>query len=531
MTGASQGERDRAFRRRGALAAAALFALVAGVYAPSLRFGFIYDDPVLFARTPVARTGAAWMEILREPHFSHLPYWRPVARATFELQKLVHGARPGLFHLANALGAGLLALAARALLRRPGLCVRERFAWLGAALLALHPVASSTVYPPTGRETLLASTLTFAALALFLRGGRVASVAAVAAFALALGCHEQAIVLPALAALADLCGLCERRAATPLRRVLRHAPFALVALVFLAARARVLGAAGGAELALLERPLGPLLSVVYALVEIFAPRPGLAYEAPLEVWASAPRLAVTGVLLLALAALVLRERRRIAPVPAFGAGVLALAHQPPANVVVQQTAYAERWVCLASLAPAALVAALASAATPRASRAWTAGLALLAAALGALSYGRGLDHADARTFLERWLATNPRSAQAHGSLGALLFEQGDRGGAERHLRRAVELEQGYADAHGNLGALLLEEGRLAEALPHLRMAVRLQNREARYQFNLGLALVQNGNLDGARHHLRRALELRPDFAAARLQLAEVERRLAAAGGG
>lgn len=515
-------------RQRNQLAGLLLFVGVAGLYAPSARYDFIYDDHVLFAETPVRHGLEAYAELFRTPHFNHLPYYRPVARATFELQKRWSGSRPGPFHLFNALAAGLLALAAWRLLALPRLHVREPYAWLAAALFAVHPIASATVYPTTGRETLLSTTLSLVAVAAFLRARSPWSVMAVGAFSLALLCHEQAIVVPALLLLADACGL---RAVEPTpglaRRARAHAPFALAALLYLAVRAHVLGDAGGFELAVLERPTGPLLSLLYALTSVFAPTFELAYEAPTEVWARPARLAVAGGLLSALVIACVRERRSLGARTVFCAGWFGIALLPTANLLVQETTrFAERWLCLASFGVAALIAALCSV-RPAGGRTrivglvGTAGLAGLLVLCAAMSTSRGFDHANDLAFLTSWVESNPRSAQAHASLSGLLYNRGDQVAAEEHLREAIRLLPSYADAHTNLGLMLWATGRLDEGVPHLRQAVQLDPGKPRYPYNLARVLIEAGEHEAARVQLERALQLAPDFTAARALLLEL----------
>ena len=350
------------------LAGLLLFVGVTGLYAPSTGYDFIYDDHVLFVGTPVRHGFDAYAELFHTPHFRHLPYYRPVARTTFELQKSWSGARPGPFHLFNALAAGLLALAAWRLLSLPRLQIREPYAWLAAALFVVHPIASSTIYPVTGRETLLATLLSLVAVAAFLRARAAWDGVALAAFSLALLCHEQAIMVPALLLLADACGLRPVEPSTGLARRLRaHAPFALAALLFLAVRARVLGEAGGIEFAVFDRPNGPPLSLAYAVTSVFAPTFRLAYEPTTEVWAQPARLAVAGVALAGLVVACVRARRQLGARIVFCAGWFGLALLPTANLLMQETTrFAERWLCLASLGIAALLAALLGAARRRA---------------------------------------------------------------------------------------------------------------------------------------------------------------------
>lgn len=86
-------------------------------------------------------------------------------RASLLAQKALHGDRPAVFHLGNALLAGVAA-AAFVLLRATRLGVGVAPAWWAAAIFAAHPVASSAVYPiASSCETFLPALLILAAVA------------------------------------------------------------------------------------------------------------------------------------------------------------------------------------------------------------------------------------------------------------------------------------------------------------------------------------------------------------------------------
>ena len=68
---------------------------------------------------------------------------------------------------------------------------------------------------------------------------------------------------------------------------------------------------------------------------------------------------------------------------------------------------------------------------------------------------------------------NPQDDESHHRLALLLFEMGDRPGAENHLRLALQLNPNSAAAHYDLGALLREDGRTAEANKEFDWAWRI----------------------------------------------------------
>ena len=93
--------------------------------------------------------------VFAERHWPTLPYYRPIARASMLAQKALHGNEPAPYHVLNVALVAAIALAAFALLRTGALALPLPLAFAGAALFALHPVASSCVYPiASGRETL-----------------------------------------------------------------------------------------------------------------------------------------------------------------------------------------------------------------------------------------------------------------------------------------------------------------------------------------------------------------------------------------
>jgi hypothetical protein len=187
--GGSAGDDRRGFPDwlPGVLRLALLFALVVVCYAPSLGNGFVYDDLQLIVESEPPGSPGEVARVFFEPHWPTLPYYRPIARLTMVLQQAAHGANAAPYHLFNALAMAFTSLLAYALLRSPAFGIPVLLAWLGAALFALHPIASATVHPIcSGRETLLPALFTVATVAAFVRSGRFSYGLSVAMFALAL---------------------------------------------------------------------------------------------------------------------------------------------------------------------------------------------------------------------------------------------------------------------------------------------------------------------------------------------------------
>ncbi len=519
---------QRAAQRRPArrLAAAApsfaLALLVGVVYAPALEHGFVYDDRILIVEQPPPRSASDLASVFAERHWFNLPYYRPLSRVTMVWQKGLHGNDPAPYHAANAAFALAASLLLLALLRHPAFGIARGPALAAAALFAAHPVTSECVYPiASGRETLIPVVFSLASLVAWLRAGVGWRALALASLALALLAKEQAVVLPAILALADALGVSDDPPGRSLRRWLaRLAPVAALVAAYAALRGLVLGGEGGLRVALFAAPQGPLLAVLYALQTSFAPFAELVYEPRSAVWLSPPRLLFALLAALALALAAARSRGPSRRAALFFAGLALLAILPTANLLVQEAPFAERYglLALAGIAGVGAAAASGQAFGPAARRA--AGAAALGLVLGAaaLSRGRAPAWSDDLAFHSQWLRTDAEAAQPHVGLGQWYAERGAFEASVAHYEAAIALRPRYAVAHASLGAVLLAHGRAAEAAPHLERAAELAPAEATTWSNLAVALARLGRPDEAEAALARALELDPGLAAARRNL-------------
>jgi tetratricopeptide (TPR) repeat protein len=491
-------------------------------YAPAVRHDFIYDDHLLVVQPPPPRSAGDLLRVFAERHWESLPYYRPLARLTMVGQRLLHGERPAPFHLFNAVVMGALAALLYALLRLPAFAVPPAPAALGALLLAMHPIASSCVYPVcSGRETLLPGLFVVATVYAFLRRGVGWRVCAVAAFAAALLSKESAVVVPIVLVLADALGLpADAPGPDPRRWLGRYAPFLATLLLYLALRRLVLGGAGEYRVAVLEHPAMPALSLIYALQATFAPFVELVYEPRVTVWLSWWR---QGLSALAVGALALAARchwRAVARPVVFWVGWFLVTLLPTANLLHQEAHFDERYALLALAGVVGVGAALAARAWTRpGARRRTAVLGVvLVGACAVVSQHRGRYFRDDAAFLSQWLRTDPGSAEAHYNLGNHLHGRGDLDGAVAHYRAAIAAGPASAEMHHNLGIVFGMRHDYAAAEAQYRAALRLRPEYAIAHNNLGTALRSQGRQAEAVRHFRAAARLDPRLAVAHVNL-------------
>jgi tetratricopeptide (TPR) repeat protein len=488
----------------------------------------VYDDREVILAQAAPAGIADVARYFAEPHglpSSRLPYYRPVVRATLLVQKAWHGDDPAWLRAGNVALAAAGALLAYAILRKPAFAIARAPALLAAALFAVHPVAAACVEPiASGRETLLPAVLSLAALAAFLRPGRLARAGALAAFGLALFGKENSLVAWLPLVLADALRASAEPPGPSVRRWLaRHLPFAALAAGYLAVRAAILDLPPAAHLgsALAADPLGPLRALAYALQVAVTPFAELRYEPPFAGWFAPGRTVLAALATLGVVAGAARPWPAARPRVLFWLGWFAVWWLPTANWLPQEVRYAERFVFVAWLALCALLAGALSGLRPG-GPARAGGLALagaLVAGAALLSVRTGAAYRDDVTFYRQWARTSPGSANAHFSLGTALARGGRDAEALAALRDAVHLDPDHAAAHFNLGTILALQGRFAEAELHLAESLRIEPRDADAHLALGAVLEQGGRADAARTHYAEALRLAPG-------LVEAERGLA-----
>jgi tetratricopeptide (TPR) repeat protein len=510
-----------------ALGPLALLVLVVALYLPSAGFDFIYDDATLIENEPAPRSPADVARVFGERHWHNLPYYRPVARVSMVVQKALHGNRPAPFHLFNVATIGLAALLVHALLTAPPLRIGRGPAWIGAALFALHPIASVTVYPIcSGRESLLPVLFSVAALAAWLRPGRGWTLAAQAAFAAALFSKESAIVVPALFVLADTLGLSgDPPGRDPGRWTRRYLPAGGILLGYMVTRWWIFAGTGEHHLALFERPLGPLLTLLYTAQTTLAPFVELVYEPPVDVWLSPARQIVAWVLIGLAVFACRRHGTGLRPQITLWLGWIVLAMIPTGNVLVQEARFAERYGLPALVGCVGIVALLLSVVAKRASRVVAGAVFAVLVLLAAISVHRGGYFRDDAAFHGQWLHTDPASPNAHNGLGVALAQEGRFvEAAERHAE-AVRLKDDHEFAWNNWGLALERTGDLPGAVERYERALSIDPDYAEAHYNLANLWVRLERPVEAEKHYTRALELRPDYVKAHNNYAALLLRL------
>lgn len=301
---------------------------------------FALDDVYIVVLDPLVRAPSGIWRAFGASYWAgnlNTTVYRPLTVATYALDWIVGG--PAVFHLVNVAwhvaATVLVALLAR---RWAG----DAAALVAGVLFAVHPVHVEAVANIVGRNELMAAG--FVLLAVYAALEREQPLPSGIAFACGLLCKENAVVTPALIALAWLVGL--RRVPAPRRLAWFVASWAAIGLGYFALRYIVFRQYGAGIVAVAPvfngaTALTVRLTAVAALGDI-----GRLLVFPLHLradYSPAERTAVTSlgdarvllgmaVVAIWIALLVLAWRRR-RTLEVYGLGWVAIAYAPVANLL------------------------------------------------------------------------------------------------------------------------------------------------------------------------------------------------------
>ena len=492
-------------------------------YLNALSADFTFDDDDLIRDNAAVQVAPA--RALLHYVYPAGALYRPLTMLTYAANASVSRAPFG-YHLVNVTLHMMVSLAVLFLALRVLPSVLAATA--AAALFAVHPIHTEAVTSIVGRAELLAALGVLGMLLAFAHardtvGWQRRSLWALSLAAFACGMLAKESAITGFGLLAVLDWWLDRHA-TVRQRAVRLAPYAVLAVAYVALRLVMVGA-----LALPERPDlldNPLASVdtwtrVRTAVIVLRDYVGLLtlphhlsadysfnQVAVATAW-SDPRFLLAASLLVALVlALIVAARRTPALVPAILFAVASLALT--ANVLFPiGTIKGERLLYLPSigwcLACGLLVAAVVR---------QRAVFALLAAAVvslyGARTWARNGDWHDEATLFSVTLREAPDSAKAHYNGAVALQAAGQLDDAMSHYRYALQIDPDYALAAYAIGHIDTLQGNDAAAVYWYEKALRLAPWLTKAHLQIALLRESRGEYDAAEAALLSGLENEPN---------------------
>ena len=129
--------------------------------------------------------------------------------------------------------------------------------------------------------------------------------------------------------------------------------------------------------------------------------------------------------------------------------------------------------------------------------------------------------ATAEQLFSNALEVSDSDDRAHRGLAEALWNRGQHETAIKHMEKAVELSAGDPRLVNRLGQMYLFDGRIDDAERQSEIALESERNSADIWTLRGDCLQQRGQSEAALAAYHRALALQPDFAEAKLKVAEV----------
>jgi len=226
---------------------------------------------------------------------------------------------------------------------------------------------------------------------------------------------------------------------------------------------------------------------------------------------------LVGIAVVALVvASVVKWRRNCAFV--FGVAVIACGLAPVLHIVPANVVLAEHFLYFPSFGYALLVSLAVIHFRERRRAVALAAFAVVLLAFCARTVMGTLDWKSDLTLFTRAVASSPENPVAHFDLGVSLGQRGRFEEALVEFRRATELNPHYADAWSAMGRAEEALGQRTLGLEHCARAVALDPSDARFLNDLGTLQFKAQQYAEAAHSFRRVLELRPRHDHARFNL-------------
>jgi protein O-mannosyl-transferase len=499
------------------------FGIIVLFYSLAVNNEFIYDDETLIVNAARPQSIGMAFSVFKERHWPDLPYYRPVARFTMVVQKFIFNDNPAPFHVFNAIIIGIIFLFVFALFRQPMFNAPFFLALNAALLYALHPLASSCVYPIcSGRETLLPVMFIIASAFFFLRNGRVSYALALCMFTAALFSKELSIVAIGILFLFDYIYTAgkDNHSRRPAQWVFRYAPFIIVIACYVFIRHLIFGGSAHYHPSVFNHPSAPFWSVLYVLQTVMLPFVQLVYEPWLGIWLSPWRILAVGSILVFIGWRIGKDWKEIHRHFFAWTGWFLISILPTANIIELESHFDERHCLLPALGLFGLAVSLLSIhwkkpPVKRIATVLSTGLIVAAAAVG---ISRSAYFKNDLSFFCQWYKTNPNNGPAVMGVGTALCSRGNWTQAIPYLQKAVQLGPNRTDTHNSLGIACLETGDLKNAEIAFATALKIDPRFIMAYNNLGVVYLRTNRINEAVAIYQRALQINPNYEKARKQL-------------
>ncbi|UCD56825.1 MAG: tetratricopeptide repeat protein [Candidatus Hydrogenedentota bacterium] len=521
--------------RRGVLLVCGLAFLPALLYANTLPNSFHYDDTFFILNNLYVHSLSGIGHFFVSPRLvSNIPLsgYRPVTMATFALNYAVGGENAFGYHLVNVVIHVLNTLVVYALsnaLMRAFEVPRTREAALAVALLfACHPINTQPVNYISGRSALLAGGFSLLCILLYMRGREAVGTfrlsitwaGSLAAYLCALLSKEEAVVVPGLLVVYELCRFRLRIDKEKMRQIsLALSPFLVLTLGFLVFVVHVLGVISETPQARgVWENLLTQAKALFIYLKLIALPTDLSIDHVVTTSASifepvAMASVVAGIVILVSSIFLIRAL----PVVPFGIYWFVLALAPSSTLVALRLVVNEQRLYLSVIGMMFIAGACFGMALERATifrgsgfqKVLVCGFAAILVISGVLTVRRNTQWRDPLSLWTSALGKYPDSARANTQVASIYLEMGKFGAALEAAKKAKQAAPHVPETRLTLANAYSRLGLQEDALVEARAAVDLNPAFPAAQATLGAVYARLGRYEEAEAAWERALELDP----------------------
>eukprot|EP00755_Sulcionema_specki_P037206 Sspe_Gene.22817::Locus_8759_Transcript_1_2_Confidence_0.667_Length_2101::g.22817::m.22817 len=478
-------------------------------FSNSLFGDLVLDDHRAIRDNKDLRPDAPWSALLDNdfwgtPIASNASHksWRPLTVLTFRLTFAVAELNTWAYHAGNLVLHAAATVGVLHLLRTTGVVQSKLPSLLAAMLFGVHPVHVENVSSLVGRADTLCLLWVVAMLCAYMVGTK-------RAFLLALVCHACAVASKEVGIVGlSLCAFHELLVHGPSKRwFVRTALAATWSVLLLVMSMRLRGALLTPKMSYIDNPIA--MGSSSSFVKLLQYSQVHAQYATLLVWPQwlcsdwgydviplvssladlrlLPSLLVYSAL---LSLAMLRDKMVL-----FSLACLVLPFLPASGIVAVGTVLAERLLYLPSLGFVMLVGRGLQWVEARcgARRGWLVAVVLVLVLLSGRSWCRSADWGNAQALYSGTVASCPRSAKGHFSLGVVHMQQGNPSLAKISFTKAYDIHPSYPEALVALGRLKKDEGDLPSAEDYFTRAIRSEPLHVEAHQHLGIVKAMQGN--------------------------------------
>jgi len=137
---------------------------------------------------------------------------------------------------------------------------------------------------------------------------------------------------------------------------------------------------------------------------------------------------------------------------------------------------------------------------------------------GFLTWKQNRIYKDMESLWKDTLAKNPNAWIAHINLSTHLIEEEKLREAQYHVAETIKLKPDYTDAYNNLGNIYQKQGKFDQSLRQYSKALEINPRDYKTLNNLGALYEQSGDMEKAINYFTKATKVKPNFAKAHYNL-------------